>query len=92
MSNNPYTIGLDKNAANYQPLTPIGLLERAAKVYPNHTAIIHGSQHTSYGAYMRTSPSIPAGASLYLYLSRRLRLQGASGHRSHSEWPAAYRL
>jgi fatty-acyl-CoA synthase len=55
MSNNPYTIGLDKNAANYQPLTPIGLLERAAKIYPDHTAIIHGSQRTSYADfYART--------------------------------------
>ena len=48
MSQNPYATGLDKNPANYQPLTPIGLLERAAKVYPDHTAIIHGNQRTSY--------------------------------------------
>jgi fatty-acyl-CoA synthase len=51
MSENPYAIGLDKNPANYQALTPIGLLERAAKVYPDHTAIIHGNQRTSYAAF-----------------------------------------
>jgi fatty-acyl-CoA synthase len=51
MSENPYSIGLDKNPANYQPLTPIGLLERAAVVYPNHTAIIHGSSRTSYAQF-----------------------------------------
>ncbi|MCC7251722.1 acyl-CoA synthetase [Hyphomicrobium sp.] len=51
MSQNPYSVGLDKNPANYQPLTPIGLLERAAKVYPEHTAIIHGAQRTSYGQF-----------------------------------------
>jgi fatty-acyl-CoA synthase len=51
MSENPYSIGLDKNPANYQPLTPIGLLERAAAVYPEHTAIIHGSKRVSYSDF-----------------------------------------
>jgi len=51
MSENPYSIGLDKNPANYQALTPVGLLERAAKVYPDHTAIIHGNQRTSYASF-----------------------------------------
>ena len=48
MSQNPYSVGLDKNPANYQPLTPIGLLERAAKVHPDHVAIIHGNLRRSY--------------------------------------------
>ena len=48
MSQNPYATGLDRNPANYQPLTPIGLLERAAKIYPDHIAIIHGTLHTTY--------------------------------------------
>jgi fatty-acyl-CoA synthase len=48
MSENPYSIGLDKNPANYQPLTPIGFLERSAAVYPDHTAIIHGDKRISY--------------------------------------------
>jgi fatty-acyl-CoA synthase len=51
MSQNPYDTGLDKNPANYQPLTPVGLLERAAKVYPDHTAIIHGNLRTSYSDF-----------------------------------------
>ena len=51
MSENPYSIGLDKNPANYQPLTPLGLLERAAAVYPEHTAIIHGSKRVSYSEF-----------------------------------------
>ncbi|HED14166.1 MAG TPA: acyl-CoA synthetase, partial [Gammaproteobacteria bacterium] len=43
MSNlNPYQIGLKKTPANYQPLTPLGFLERSASVYPDHPAIIHG--------------------------------------------------
>ena len=31
---NPYTQNLDKCAANYQPLTPLTFLQRAAEVYP----------------------------------------------------------
>ena len=33
--------GLGKNAANYQPLTPIDFIVRSAQVYPNKTAIIY---------------------------------------------------
>ena len=36
----PYDRDLDKNPANYQPLTPISYLERAAKVFPGHIAIL----------------------------------------------------
>ncbi|MGE8940461.1 acyl-CoA synthetase [Leptospira interrogans] len=51
----PYDQNLDKTAANFQPLTPLTLLSRAATVYPDHTAIIHGNQRTIYrDLYMRT--------------------------------------
>ena len=40
---NPYNTGLDKNAANYTPLSPLSLLARAATVYPQRTAVIHGA-------------------------------------------------
>jgi fatty-acyl-CoA synthase len=43
-SANPYDIGLDKNAANYVPLTPIGFLVRSASVYPNRLAVVHGER------------------------------------------------
>jgi fatty-acyl-CoA synthase len=52
---NPYDTGLDKNDANYQPLTPITYLERAAKVFPNHLAVVHGSQRISYGDFWARS-------------------------------------
>ena len=31
-----------RSQANFQPLAPISFLERAAAVYPEHTAIVHG--------------------------------------------------
>ena len=38
----PYDFGLGKNGANYVPLSPLSFLERAAFVYPDHVATIHG--------------------------------------------------
>ncbi|MEZ5812453.1 MAG: acyl-CoA synthetase [Rhizobiaceae bacterium] len=52
---NQYDIGLDKNAANHQPLTPLTYLERAARTFPDHTAIIHGDTHISYGDFYARS-------------------------------------
>ncbi|MFN0219026.1 MAG: acyl-CoA synthetase [Hyphomicrobium sp.] len=48
---NPYDDHLDKTTANYQPLTPLSFLERAALAFPNKTAIIHGAARTTYGAF-----------------------------------------
>jgi len=38
---------LPRSKANFQPLTPLSMLERAAGVFPAHTAIIHGKQRFS---------------------------------------------
>ena len=45
---NPYEIGLDRNAANYVPLTPLTFLERAAAVFPSRTSVIHGERRYSW--------------------------------------------
>ncbi|MGC2854320.1 acyl-CoA synthetase [Novispirillum sp. DQ9] len=39
---NPYQQHLDRNPANYVPLTPLSFLARAARVYPERTSVIHG--------------------------------------------------
>jgi fatty-acyl-CoA synthase len=51
----PYEQDLDKNAANHQPLTPLTYLERAAKTYPDHLAIIHGHQRIDYRTFWQRS-------------------------------------
>ncbi|QRZ14350.1 acyl-CoA synthetase (plasmid) [Paracoccus methylovorus] len=43
-----YDQGLDRLAANHQPMTPISYLQRAARTSPDHPAVIHGRQHHSY--------------------------------------------
>jgi fatty-acyl-CoA synthase len=49
----PYDIDLDRNPANFQPLTPLTLLERAASVFPDRTAIVHGALRRSYAEFYR---------------------------------------
>ncbi len=46
-----YDENLPKNTANYQALTPIAYLERAAAVFPDRIAIVHGAQRVSYRTY-----------------------------------------
>jgi fatty-acyl-CoA synthase len=43
--------GLDRNPANHQPLTPLGFLERAAAVFPDHIAVIHGAGRWTYAVF-----------------------------------------
>jgi len=50
-----YDRDLDKNPANYQPLTPLSFLERAAQVYPDHLAIIHGDLRRTYREFYARS-------------------------------------
>jgi fatty-acyl-CoA synthase len=52
---NPYEIGLAKNEANFRPLTPLTFLERAAAVFPEHKAIVHGALTRSYAEFYARS-------------------------------------
>jgi fatty-acyl-CoA synthase len=51
MAKTPYDTDLNRRAANFQPLTPLSLLERAATVFPDHPAIIHGNRRWDYAAF-----------------------------------------
>jgi fatty-acyl-CoA synthase len=51
MSANPFETDLDKNAANYAPLTPLHFLSRTALVHPDHVAIIHGERRVTYAEF-----------------------------------------
>ncbi|XP_059652766.1 acetate--CoA ligase CCL3-like [Cornus florida] len=39
---------LPKNPANYEALTPLGFLERAALVHPHRKSVVHGSLHYTW--------------------------------------------
>jgi len=53
MSANPYAQHLDKCAANFQPLSPLPFLERAAAIYPQRIAVIHGKRQDTYAEFYR---------------------------------------
>jgi len=55
MTRSAYDTDLDRNPANYQPLTPLAFLERAASVFPGRTAIIHGPLRHSYAEFYARS-------------------------------------
>jgi len=40
--------GLDRNHANFAPLTPLSLLARTASIWPERIAIIHGDRRTTW--------------------------------------------
>ena len=47
----PFDRDLDRNAANFQPLTPLQFLERAALAFPDRVAIVHGGLRRRYDAF-----------------------------------------
>jgi len=51
MPNTMYDHGLDRNPANFAPLTPLGFVERSAAVFGDLPAVVHGS---GTGAVRRT--------------------------------------
>jgi fatty-acyl-CoA synthase len=55
MTNSIYDQDLARNPANFQPLTPLSFLERAADVFPARVAIVHGQSTTTYADLRRRS-------------------------------------
>ncbi|MCC7347970.1 MAG: AMP-binding protein, partial [Variibacter sp.] len=51
MTVSAYDQDLGKNPANFQPLTPLTLLQRAASVFPAQTAVVHGRLRRSYAEF-----------------------------------------
>jgi len=47
-SADPYEADLDRNSANFAPLTPLGFMERSSQVYPERTALIHGKRRATW--------------------------------------------
>ncbi len=44
----PYALGLDQSTANYTPLSPLSFIKRAAAVYPERIAVVHGEQRYTW--------------------------------------------
>lgn len=63
MAASAYDRDLDRNAANFQPLTPLTFLARSALAFPDHPAIIHGSQTTTYRDFYARSRRLASALS-----------------------------
>ena len=48
MTESAYATGLDRNAANHVPLSPLTFIARTAAVYPETTALIHGDRRQTW--------------------------------------------
>ncbi len=43
-----YDRGLDRQAANHEPLTPLSFLQRTAWVFPEHLSVVHGKRRFTW--------------------------------------------
>ena len=53
--------GLEKNAANYVPLTPLSHLRRAATVFPDRLAMVYGNHRKTYVEYHERVTRLASG-------------------------------
>ena len=60
--NDIYVTGLEANAANYAPLTPLTFLDWSADVYPEHLAVVHGARRFTW-AQTRAVPRLASALS-----------------------------
>jgi len=52
-SHNPYAVGLDRDGANFVPLSPLGFIARSAAVHPDRAAVLHGDRRYSWAETYR---------------------------------------
>ncbi len=46
---NPYEQDLERNAANFAPLTPLSFIARTAHIWPHRISVIHGERRYTWG-------------------------------------------
>jgi acyl-CoA synthetase (AMP-forming)/AMP-acid ligase II len=60
---NPYERDLDRNGANYVPLTPLSLIARTAYTYPEQLAVVHGERRYTWSATYARSRALASALS-----------------------------
>src|SRR5215470_6263989 len=63
MTKTIYDSDLERTPANFQPLTPLTLLERAAAVFPAKIAIVHGPLRRTYAEFYARSRRLASALS-----------------------------
>jgi non-ribosomal peptide synthetase component F len=62
---------LERNPANYAPLSPVAFLRRTAEVYPDKIAVIHGDASHTYREFEARCRRLASGARPARRRSRR---------------------
>ena len=60
MSTSIYQQHLDRNPANYAPLSPVSFVERSAEVYPDLPAVVHGARRYTWAQTRERSARLAA--------------------------------
>ena len=55
-----YDTGLDRNPANFVPLSPVGFVERSGEIFADRTAVVHGSRRYSWAETRERSARLAA--------------------------------
>ena len=50
-----FDTNLQQQDANFEPLSPVSFLRRAAQIAPAHTAVIHGERRYNYAQFYKRS-------------------------------------
>ncbi|MFQ3220423.1 MAG: fatty-acyl-CoA synthase [Paraglaciecola sp.] len=64
-NNNAYKKHLDKKPANFTALSPLTFIDRTAKVYPNHTAVVHGNIRRNWAETYQRCQQMASALSKY---------------------------
>jgi fatty-acyl-CoA synthase len=64
-NSNPYQDHLDKNSANFTALSPMTFMDRAAKLYPNRTAVVHGDTRRNWAQTYQRCQQMASALSKY---------------------------
>ncbi len=84
-----YEHGLDKNAANYAPLSPISLIARTAYTYPRQLAVVHGERRYCWDETYARSRRL--ASALARARHRRRRHGGGDGGEHAGDGRGAFR-
>jgi fatty-acyl-CoA synthase len=75
----PFEQDLDKNAANYTPLSPLSFFARTAYVYPDLPAVVHGKRRYTWAqTYERSRRLASALSKLRIRRGDTVALMGSN--------------
>ncbi len=79
-TSSPYERDLDRNAANYTPLTPLSLIARTAYTYPHMLAVVHGERRYTWAETYARSRRLASALDARGHRHRRHRRRDGGQH------------